>query len=27
VINEGNTVKDAFRGLLSQESGAESEPG
>ncbi|MFT4666381.1 MAG: glycerol-3-phosphate dehydrogenase (NAD(P)+) [Polaribacter sp.] len=27
VINDGNTVKDAFRGLLGQESGAESDPG
>lgn len=27
VINEGNTVKDAFRGLLSQETGSEAEPG
>lgn len=27
VINEGNTVKDAFRGLLGHESGAESDPG
>ncbi len=27
VINEGNTVKDAFRGLIAKESGAESEPG
>ena len=27
VINEGNTVKNAFRGLLGKETGAESEPG
>ncbi|MEM6963828.1 MAG: NAD(P)H-dependent glycerol-3-phosphate dehydrogenase [Bacteroidota bacterium] len=27
VINEGNTVREAFRGLLSHESGAESDPG
>jgi len=27
VINEGNTVKDAFRGLIGKETGAESEPG
>ena len=27
VINEGSTVKDAFRGLIGHESGAESEPG
>jgi len=27
VINEGNSVKDAFKGLIQQKSGAESEPG
>ena len=27
VIHHGHTVKDAFRGLLGQETGAESEPG
>ncbi len=27
VINEGNTVKDAFRGLIQQQSGSESDPG
>jgi glycerol-3-phosphate dehydrogenase (NAD(P)+) len=27
VINEGSTAKDAFRGLVGHESGAESEPG
>jgi glycerol-3-phosphate dehydrogenase (NAD(P)+) len=27
VIRHGNTVKDAFRGLLNMKSGAESEPG
>jgi len=27
VIHHGNTVKDAFKGLLSHESGAESDPG
>lgn len=27
VVNEGNTVKDAFRGLLSSRSGSEAEPG
>lgn len=27
VINEGSTVRDAFRGLVGHESGAESEPG
>ena len=27
VIHNGNTAKDAFKGLLSQESGSESEPG
>jgi len=27
VINEANTVRDAFRGLVGHESGAESDPG
>ena len=27
VINEANTVRDAFRGLVGHESGAESNPG
>ena len=27
VVNEGNTVRDAFRGLLRQQSGSEAEPG
>jgi glycerol-3-phosphate dehydrogenase (NAD(P)+) len=27
VVNDGNTVKDAFRGLLSSKSGSEADPG
>ena len=27
VINEGSTVRDAFKGLLGSKTGAESDPG